>query len=120
MFFAFSECFVEQLTAADQILFQVVSWTWHPLFLIFQNVKNSAGRGFFRRFQQTHFNPRHVAAVETGGKLDRFHSHLVPQVERGIRRTERVEGKGPAEEHLNTLTVKFKLPRVARTIIPRC
>lgn len=34
------------------------------------------------------------------------------------RKRERVEGKGLTEEHLNTLTVKFKLARVARAIIP--
>lgn len=86
---------------------------------------------FFRCFEHNHFNPRHVAAVETNRrKLDRFHSHLVLRVERGMdkgrgekerereRQRERVEGKGLTEEHLNTLTVKFKLARVARAIIP--
>lgn len=40
---------------------------------------------FFRCFEHNHFNPRHVAAVETNRrKLDRFHSHLVLRVERGM------------------------------------
>ncbi|KAK1131765.1 hypothetical protein K0M31_015925, partial [Melipona bicolor] len=45
------------------------------------------------RFEQTHFNPQHVAAVETGGKLDRFHSHLVPQVEKGMDKKDREGGR---------------------------
>lgn len=68
---------------------------------------------FFRCFGETHFIRSTLRPLKRRETRPLSQSLSFSSREGWIRRAERVEGKGRTGEHLNTLTVKFKLPRVA-------